>query len=343
MQNRDDTQKTNCDEMESKFYEIIRSSRASRKDFSKEKLDKYIAILLNENENRKKESLDYYINRHFSVKKYKDKYVLIDKKHMDGEDVIPFLYFEEIFDTLKTAHINCHHGGVKKTFRKCKSYAANIKIDHVKAFISICKNCINVREMRSKKRQRSILHQKIKSSQFGERGQADLIDIQRLLNDYKIADRRCRFILNYQDHFTKFCFLRGLKNKKPHSIIEGLKSIFFIIGAPKIFQTDNGGEFVNDSLKRYMALAWPKVTMIRGRPYHPESQGSVERANGDVKRMLNSFFSHNSDMSIFNVIDYIQYQKNTDLNRCLGKSPYEIVFGRQPSTTFDLRNIIEES
>ena len=35
---------------------------------------------------------------------------------------------------------------------------------------------------------------------------------------------------------------------------------------------------------------WPQLTMVqllvRARPRHPQSQGSVERANGDIKDML---------------------------------------------------------
>jgi hypothetical protein len=28
---------------------------------------------------------------------------------------------------------------------------------------------------------------------------------------------------------------------------------------------------------------WPNVTLLLGKPRHPQSQGSMERANGDIK------------------------------------------------------------
>ena len=31
---------------------------------------------------------------------------------------------------------------------------------------------------------------------------------------------------------------------------------------------------------------WPDLIIVRGRPRHPQTQGSVERANKDVEEML---------------------------------------------------------
>ena len=39
---------------------------------------------------------------------------------------------------------------------------------------------------------------------------------------------------------------------------------------------------------------WLQLTMVHGRPRHPQSQGSVERANGDTKDMLISWMSDNN-------------------------------------------------
>ena len=52
------------------------------------------------------------------------------------------------------------------------------------------------------------------------RGQVDLIDMQAQPdNDYK-------FILNYQDHFSKFCMLRPVKHKTAIAVAEILVDIF---------------------------------------------------------------------------------------------------------------------
>lgn len=61
--------------------------------------------------------------------------------------------------------------------------------------------------------------------------------------------------------------------------------IFCIQGAPMILQSDNGREFVAAVIVEVMALR-PDVVIVHGRPHHPQSQGSVERANQDIEAML---------------------------------------------------------
>ena len=36
---------------------------------------------------------------------------------------------------------------------------------------------------------------------------------------------------------------------------------------------------------------WPTLKLVHGKPRHPQSQGSVERANGDIKDMLVAWMS----------------------------------------------------
>jgi len=38
---------------------------------------------------------------------------------------------------------------------------------------------------------------------------------------------------------------------------------------------------------------WPSLVMVHGKPRHPQSQGSVERANGDIKDMLVAWMGDN--------------------------------------------------
>lgn len=329
-----------------KFYKIVKTNKPTRKDFSKEKIETYIKILLDDS--KQKDALAYYVRRHFAVKRYKNEYVLIDRKNIDDDRVVPYVYFEEIYDTLKVAHLNCCHGGIKKTFLRCKLHAANVKISHVKAFLSTCDSCNDAKERRKKKREYT--PKMIISSGFGARGQVDLIDIQKLLNDYRYTDKRFRFVLNYQDHYSKFCILRALRDKKAETIVRELKDIFLTVCAPKILQTDNGGEFVNKCLGEFLASDWPDVTHIRGSPYKPQTQGSVERANGDVKRMLQSVLAKRGDgggdedrvlapfssSSIANALKWIQFVKNTSVNRTLKTSPYQMVFGIEPPTNYNI-------
>lgn len=98
--------------------------------------------------------------------------------------------------------------------------------------------------------------------------------------------------MHYQDHGTKFSYLRPLKTKQAREVAEELTKIFYLCGAPRILQSDNGKEFVAKVIEQVVAI-WPHCKILHGRPRHPESQGSVERANGDVENMLRAWMIDN--------------------------------------------------
>ncbi len=57
-----------------------------------------------------------------------------------------------------------------------------------------------------------------------------------------------------------------------------------------ILQSDNGREFVNEVIPKVMSM-WTDVVIVHGRQRHPQSQGSVERANQDVEIMLGNWMT----------------------------------------------------
>ena len=56
-------------------------------------------------------------------------------------------------------------------------------------------------------------------------------------------------------------------------------------GAAHILQSDNGREFTAQIINELSSL-WPELVLVNGRPRHPQSQGFVERSNGDMKAKL---------------------------------------------------------
>ena len=68
--------------------------------------------------------------------------------------------------------------------------------------------------------------------------------------------------------------------------------IFTTQGCPAILQSDNGGEFVNQVLEKLMEM-WPECKIVHGRPRHPQTQGSIERAKKDIAQMVGVWMRHN--------------------------------------------------
>ena len=48
-----------------------------------------------------------------------------------------------------------------------------------------------------------------------------------------------------KDHFTRYAFLRGLKNKTQKEVASKMLGIFSDFGVPSMIHCDNGGEFSN--------------------------------------------------------------------------------------------------
>ena len=94
-----------------------------------------------------------------------------------------------------------------------------------------------------------------------------------------------KWIMVYQDHLTKFCVLRALSTKRAAEVAHQLMDIFLLFGAPHILQSDNGSEFTAAVITE-LKLLWPDLLIVHRKPRHPQSQGSVERLNCDIKDML---------------------------------------------------------
>ena len=59
------------------------------------------------------------------------------------------------------------------------------------------------------------------------------------------ADGPYRFIMTYQDHFTKFVVLRALESKCAEEVGDKLFDVFCDRACPTILHSDNGREFQN--------------------------------------------------------------------------------------------------
>jgi hypothetical protein len=69
------------------------------------------------------------------------------------------------------------------------------------------------------------------------------------------------------------------------------------------------------------------MKLVHGRARHPQSQGSVERANADIKKMLATWMRENRSVKWSIGCKFVQLQKNHTLHSALKCSPYKATFG----------------
>lgn len=115
--------------------------------------------------------------------------------------------------------------------------------------------------------------------------------------------------MNYQDHLTKFVIFKPLKTKQAEEITYKLIQMYTTFGAPAILHSDNGREFVNSVINELHNI-WGDVKIVYGKPRHSQSQGSVERANRDVKDMLATWMAEIKSQDWPSGLKIIQFRKN---------------------------------
>jgi hypothetical protein len=126
--------------------------------------------------------------------------------------------------------------------------------------------------------------------------------------------------LHYQDHLTKLALLRPLTSKLAAEVGFQLLDIFLLFGAPHILQSDNGREFRGNIIKELKDM-WPDCTLVHGKPRHPQSQGSVERGNADIKDMFIIWMRENNNKKWSIGLKFVQFEKNNSHHSGINRSP----------------------
>jgi hypothetical protein len=132
--------------------------------------------------------------------------------------------------------------------------------------------------------------------------------------------------------FTGFVILRALHNKEAETVAKELLSIFCLLGFPRIMQSDNGTEFVNQVVSSMLAINGVRHRLIAA--YNPRADGKVERAVGStlliIKKMLHG---HQAAWSLY--VDFAQLSFNLKIASLTSTSPFVLMFGRRANELKD--------
>lgn len=249
-----------------------------------------------------------------------------------GGSIKYFATIEETYGIIHDAHLATGHGGRNRLVKEINNKYNNITTEAVMLYLSLCEAC----QKKAKSKKKGIVIKPILTSEMNSRCQVDLIDLQTQ------PDNEFKFILNYQDHLTKFVVLRPLKTKTASEVAKQLMDIFTLLGAPSILQCDNGREFANRIIQE-LANMWDGVKIIHGKPRHSQSQGSIERANQDVQNMLTSWLITNQTTKWSEGLKYVQLMKNRAFHEGIKQTPYEALFGTRMKLGLKTSNLPMES
>jgi hypothetical protein len=122
--------------------------------------------------------------------------------------------------------------------------------------------------------------------------------------------------------FSRYVWLRALKVKEAKKTRDALISIIRSAGVScDSILADRGQEFEGE-FKEYCNER--NIKLLHTRPYSPESNGVVERANKDLRKIINSFFLENNNQVWYNILDEVAENKNNSYNSTIKDLPVKV-------------------
>ena len=142
-----------------------------------------------------------------------------------------------------------------------------------------------------------------------------------------------RFVLVICDYATRYPEAIPMKAVDAERVAEELVSIFARVGIPREILTDQGTNFQSQLLEALYRLL--HIDALRTSPYHPQTDGLVERFNQTLKSMLKKA-AQEEGKDWDKLIPYLLFAYREVPQESTGFSPFEILYGREVRGPLDV-------
>lgn len=144
-----------------------------------------------------------------------------------------------------------------------------------------------------------------------------------------------RYVLVVCDYATRYPEAVAMKSIDAASIAEELLKMFSRVGVPKEILTDQGTNFTSQLLIELYRML--HIRPIRTTPYHPQTDGLVERFNQTLKLMLRKItLEGNKDWD--KLLPYLLFAYREVPQASTGFSPFELLYGHRVRGPLDILN-----
>ena len=141
-------------------------------------------------------------------------------------------------------------------------------------------------------------------------------------------------ILVVTDHFTRYACAFVTANQSAQTVANVLVDKYFsFFGWPQKILTDQGGCFESNIFKELLHLC--HVKRLRTSPYRPSTNGSCERFNLTLIRMLGTL-PVEAKSRWQEWVPTLAHAYNCTVSKVTGYSPYYLLFGRLPKLPLDI-------
>ena len=144
---------------------------------------------------------------------------------------------------------------------------------------------------------------------------ADLVEMQK----FSKWNKGIKYLLMVIDVFSKYGWIRGLKDKKTETVGKAFDDIFKSKRKPKMFWTDKGSEFISNHFKEFLKREGIKL-------YHTENEEKssvVERWNKTIKTNMWKMFTTNNNTVYWDKINKLVDNYNNARHSSIKMTPVE--------------------
>ncbi|KAK3107513.1 hypothetical protein FSP39_016272 [Pinctada imbricata] len=155
-----------------------------------------------------------------------------------------------------------------------------------------------------------------------------------ILGPLPVTDDGNEYIMVLGDYFSKWKEAYPIKNHTAQTVADKLISEFICrFGVPSNIHTDQGREFESNLFK--ILCERLQINKTRTTPYHPQSDGLVERFNRTLLQMLTSFVSEARD-DWDNHLPFIMMAYRATPHDSTMCTPNELMLGREVHLPVDI-------
>ena len=142
-----------------------------------------------------------------------------------------------------------------------------------------------------------------------------------------------QYLLVFSDYLSRWTEAFPIPDQRSGTIAKVfVEEIVYRYGVPGTLLTDNGSNFVGILFQQICKLLGIKRLLTT--PYHPQTDGLVERFNGTLLGMLRPFVGDTQrDWDTF--LKPVLFAYRTAVQKSIKTSPFFLMYGRLPTLPFD--------
>ena len=241
------------------------------------------------------------------------------KKKLIGDYILLKIPYKKNYMAKLNEIHNSYHCSYKKLVSEYQRTGFSFK-----GIFNICKNICKYCKVCAQKKRDYYKREPSKQMIFKKPMSRMIADITEL--PYELYNKtKTKYLLNIIDHFSKYGFSFLCETKKAENILFNIKECFEKIGFPDELGTDNGTEFSNKLMKKF--LEDNNVKFIHGRAYNPRSQGCVERFHRSIKiALICKKLEEGNNFNLQRALNSVLFNYNISIHSTIGFTPIEVFY-----------------